>query len=57
MARIAVDGDVLSAIWKLKTTDTDLRIDVRPARFLEIFRGFTVPREIANGPSPCAGGR
>ncbi len=57
MARIAhEEGDVLSASWKLKTTDTDLRIDVRPARFFELFRGFSVPRDIANGPSPCAGG-
>jgi len=57
IARVNREGEYLSATWKLKATDTDLRIDVRPGKFFQVLRGFTVPRDIANGRSPCAGGR
>ena len=58
MARIAREGgDILSATWKLKTTDTDLRMDIRPSKFFQVLRGFTVPKDIANGPSPCGGSK
>lgn len=57
MARTNRESDYVSATWKLKTTDTDLRIDVRPARFFQAMRGFNIPREVANGRSPCGGGR
>jgi type VI secretion system protein ImpL len=55
-AKVAKDGEVLSATWKLRTSETELHIDFRPARLYHLFKGFTVPKDIAKGPSACGGG-
>jgi type VI secretion system protein ImpL len=54
-ARASKDGEVVSATWKLRTSETELHVDFRPAKLYHLFKGFTVPKQIANGPSSCAG--
>jgi type VI secretion system protein ImpL len=56
-AKVVKTDELLSATWKLKTSETELHVDVRPSRLYHLFKGFTVPKAIANGPTPCGASR
>jgi type VI secretion system protein ImpL len=55
LAKVSKDADILSATWKLNTSETELHVDMRPAKLHHLLKGFTVPKSIANGPSECVG--
>jgi type VI secretion system protein ImpL len=55
-AKVTKDAEMLSASWKLKTSETELHVDVRPAKLYHLLKGFQIPKAIANGPSACGGG-
>jgi len=54
-AKVTKDAEIVSATWKLRTSETELHVDMRPAKLYHLFKGFTIPKQIANGPSSCAG--
>jgi type VI secretion system protein ImpL len=56
LAKVSKDGEVLSGVWKLRSSDTELHVDFKPARLYHLFKTFTVPKDIANGPSACTAG-
>jgi type VI secretion system protein ImpL len=56
-AKVSTSGEIVSATWKLRTSETELHVDMRPSKLYHLFRSFTVPKQIANGPSACGGGK
>jgi type VI secretion system protein ImpL len=51
--KVIEEDDHLSVVWKLRGMEGELRMDIRPVDIWKPFRGFTVPRAVAHGPTPC----
>lgn len=40
------EGEIISATWKLRTSETELHVDLRPGKLYKLLKGFVVPKQI-----------